>query len=220
VRGDVLSGVRSRPRWSLARALASTTLPAAFVGASAAATALLSSGGIHPPGAAGTDDAPRDRPPAALSGAPWVLRADRLVLRASTFHGVVSVPTRAGTERVVKFTARAMDIAGLDLTTGAGGVRLRARPATTSIIRGKDAVTLYARSLSGSLTGLGGAPLPAIRRVTITPDALPSWLSHPGVPRRTVTFEDVTVAQVGQFNGDLAIAGPDLSTGQMRPPGR
>lgn len=113
-------------------------------------------------------------------------------------------------ERVLRFTARVTVIADLDLTTGGGGVRLRARPATTSTIRGPDVVTLYTARLSGSLTGLGGAPLQAVRSVTITPDALPQWLSHPGAFTRTVTFEDVTVSPAGQFGGDPTLLGPDL----------
>ncbi|MFF3457147.1 hypothetical protein ACFYXH_23070 [Streptomyces sp. NPDC002730] len=208
MRGDDLSGVLDRLRWSLARTLALTALPMALVGAPAASTTLLSSSGILTFDAVGTD-APRDRPSAPLGNGPLVLRADRLVLHGSVFHGLVTVQTPAGPERVLKFTARLMEITDLDLTIG-GGVRLRARPATTSTIRGKDVVTLYTERLSGSLTSLGDAPLPAVRSVTITPDALPQWLSHPGAPMRTVAFEDVTVSQAGQFGGDLTISGPDL----------
>ncbi|MBT2388440.1 hypothetical protein J7E87_03185 [Streptomyces sp. ISL-1] len=71
-------------------------------------------------------------------------------------------------------------------------------------------MTLYTARLSGSLTGLGGAPLPAVRSVTIAPDALPQWLSHPGASTRIVAFEDVTVSQAGQFGGDPTLVGPDL----------
>ncbi|MEU0395868.1 hypothetical protein ABZ208_24395 [Streptomyces sp. NPDC006208] len=210
MRDSGLSGVLDRLRRSLARTLALTALPAVLVGAPAASAAFLSSDGIHPFVAAGTG-APRDRSPAPLGSRPWVLRAERLVLHGSVFHGVVTVRTAAGAERVLKFTARLMDIAGLDLTTGgSSGLRLRARPAATSTIRGKGVVTLYTARLSGSLTSLGGAPLPAVRSVTISPDALPGWLSHPGVATRTVAFDDVSMSQIGQFGGDLTIAGPDF----------
>ncbi|MFF3326326.1 hypothetical protein [Streptomyces sp. NPDC002889] len=209
MRGDDLSGVLDRLRWSLARTLALTALPTALLGASAASAALVSSGGIHALDAAG--NAPTGRPPAPVGNGPWVLRADKLVLHGGVSHAVVTVRTPAGPERVLKFTARVMDIAGLDLTTGGtAGVRLRARPATTSTIRGRNMVTLYTERLSGSLTGLGGVPLPAVLSVTITPDSLPRWLSHPGGSRRTVAFEDVTVSLAGQFGGDLTIAGPEL----------
>jgi hypothetical protein len=174
---------------------------------------LLAPGGIRTskaPAGAGT---PVDRLPARPANVPWVLRADRLVLHGSTFRGVVTVRTAAGSKRVLKFTARSLDFGDLDLTAGRGraAVRLRAKPATTSTLKGKDLVTLYAQKLSGTLVGLGDAPLPADRSVTVTPDALPTWLSHPAVPTRTVTFENVTVSQVAQLSGDMSIAGPALS---------
>jgi hypothetical protein len=124
-----------------------------------------------------------------------------------------AAPTTAGPRRALKFTARSLDIGDLDLAAGHASmtVRLRAKPGTTSTIKGKGAVTLYARELSGTVTGLGGAPLPADRSVTATPDALPSWLSQTAVPTRTVTFENVTVSQVAQIRGDLSITGPVLS---------
>lgn len=142
-----------------------------------------------------------------------MLRADRLVLHGSAFRGVVTVRTAAGSKRVLKFTARSMEFGDLDLTAGRGraAMRLRAKPATTSTVRGNDVVTLYIQKLSGTLVGLGGAPLPADRSVTVTPDALPPWLSHPAVPTRTVTFENVTVSQVAQLSGDMSITGPTLS---------
>lgn len=153
------------------------------------------------------------RLPGRPANVPWVLRADRLVLHGSAFHGVVTVRTAAGSKRVLKFTARSLDFGDLDLTAGRGraAMRLRTKPATTSTVKGKDVVTLYTQKLSGTLVGLGGAPLPADRRVTVTPDALPPWLSHPAVPTRTMTFENVTVSQVAQLSGNVSIAGPTLS---------
>ncbi|MCP3822732.1 hypothetical protein NLX86_33025 [Streptomyces sp. A3M-1-3] len=190
------------------RTLALTALPAALLmGAPATSSALLAPGG--PPARETTRaDATADRP----GNVPWVLQAGKLVLHGSAFHGVVTVRTAAGPLRALKFTARSLDIGDLDLAGGRAGVmvRLRAKPATTSTIKGKGVVTLYTRKLSGTVTGLGGAPLPADRSVTVTPDALPSWLSHTAVPTRTVTFENVTVSQVAQFGGDLSITGSVL----------
>ncbi|WP_326647546.1 hypothetical protein [Streptomyces sp. NBC_01750] len=192
------------------RTLALTALPTALLmGAPATSTALLAPGG---PRARATTraDATAGRPGNVL----WVLQAGRLVLHGSAFHGVVTVPTAAGPLRALKFTARSLDIGDLDLAAGRDGVmvRLRAKPATTSTIKGKGkgVVTLYTRKLSGTVTGLGGAPLPADRSVTVTPDALPSWLSHTAVPTRTVAFENVTVSQVAQIGGDLSITGSVL----------
>jgi len=212
------SAVKSHSAGRLLRPLACALAVAALssvlqVATPAASKALLAPGGIRTskaPAGAGT---PVDRLPARPANVPWVLRADRLVLHGSAFRGVVTVRTAAGSKRVLKFTARSMEFGDLDLTAGRGraAMRLRAKPATTSTVRGNDVVTLYIQKLSGTLVGLGGAPLPADRSVTVTPDALPPWLSHPAVPTRTVTFENVTVSQVAQLSGDMSITGPTLS---------
>jgi hypothetical protein len=209
--------VKSRSAGQLLRPLACALAVAALslalqLAASVASKALLAPGGIRTskaPAGAGT---PVARLPDRPANVPWVLRADRLVLHGSAFRGVVTVRTASGAQRVLKFTARSLDFGDLDLTAGRGraAMRLRAKPATTSTVQGKD-VTLYTQKLSGTLVGLGGEPLPADRSVTVTPDALPPWLSHPAVPTRTITFENVTVSQVAQLSGDMSIAGPTLS---------
>ncbi|MGW7541783.1 hypothetical protein ACWGKQ_11775 [Streptomyces sp. NPDC054770] len=157
---------------------------------------------------------------------PCVLRADRLVLRGARFRGVVSVRTGAGTVRALKFTVRSLDAVNLDLTAGRGraAIRLRARPATTSTLKGQRAggvATLYVRKLTGRVTGLGGGPLPAHRTVTVTPDSVPRWLSHPHRPAvtRTITFTAATASQITQFGGRLSIRGPRLRTTAQGPHG-
>ncbi|MFD8395869.1 hypothetical protein ACFV2N_43440 [Streptomyces sp. NPDC059680] len=120
--------------------------------------------------------------------------------------------TEAGAVRVLKFTARSVTAVDLDMTAGRGraAMRLRAGPRSTATLKRKGntgVVTLYVRELSGTVTGLGGAPLPADRTVTLTPDAVPSWLSHPAVPARTLSFSNATVAQIAQFGGDLSVSG-------------
>ncbi|MGJ5748871.1 hypothetical protein FB563_6430 [Streptomyces puniciscabiei] len=120
--------------------------------------------------------------------------------------------TAAGAVRMLKFTARSVNAVDLDLTAGRGraAMRLRTGPGITATLKRKGSgrgVTLYVRRLSGTVTGLGGAPLPADRTVTITPDAVPDWLSHPAVPARTLSFTDATVAQIAQFGGDLSVRG-------------
>lgn len=211
------SAVKSRSAGQLLRPLACALAVAALslvlqLATPAASKALLAPGGIRTskaPAGAGT---PVARLPDRPANVPWVLRADRLVLHGSAFRGVVTVRAASGAQRVLKFTARSLDFGDLDLTAGRGraAMRLRAKPATTSTVQGKD-VTLYTQKLSGTLVGLGGEPLPADRSVTVTPDALPPWLSHPAVPTRTITFENVTVSQVAQLSGDMSIAGPTLS---------
>lgn len=209
------SAVNSRWAYStaatLACALAVAVLSLALqLATPAASKALLTPGGIRTsdaPAGAGTPVAELpDRP----ANVPWVLRADRLVLHGGAFRGVVTARTAAGSERVLKFTARSLGFDDLDLTAGRGhaAMRLRAKSATTSTVKGKDVVTLYTQKLSGTLVGLGGDPLPAHRSVTVTPDALPAWLAHPAVPTRTITFENVTVSQVAQLSGDISIDGP------------
>ncbi|MFD6971590.1 hypothetical protein [Streptomyces sp. NPDC059979] len=195
---------------ALAAAALSVVLPLATP---AASKALLADGTGTSHTSAGTGT-PTDQPPARPANAPWVLRADRLVLHDSAFHGVVTVRTAAGSERALKFTVRSLDIGDLDLTVGRGSsaMRLRAKPTTTSTVTGKDVVTLYTQKLSGTVIGLGGAPLPTDRSVTVTPDALPPWLAHPAVPTRTLTFENVTVSQIAPVSGNMSITGPALST--------
>ncbi|MFJ8076405.1 hypothetical protein ACIQ7Q_21275 [Streptomyces sp. NPDC096176] len=191
----------------LTRMPALAALPAALLlGAPATGGTLLDPGAKRETTRA---RAATDRP----GNVPWVMRADRLVLHGSAFHGLVTVRTAAGPQQALKFTARSMDIADLDLAASRAGVtvRLRAGSGTTSTIKGKNVVTLYAGKLSGTVTGLGGAPLPADRSVTVTPDALPSWLSRTGAPTRTLTFENVTVSQVTQFGGELSVTGSVLS---------
>ncbi|MEU6506182.1 hypothetical protein [Streptomyces sp. NPDC046942] len=65
-------------------------------------------------------------------------------------------------------------------------------------------VTLYVRTLSGTVTGVGGSSLPAHRTVTITPDAVPDWLSHV-TPTRPITLVAATVEQIAQFGGWLTL---------------
>ncbi|MET8330588.1 hypothetical protein [Streptomyces sp. NPDC005181] len=202
------TGDTDRLRLPITRALTLTALPALLLGVAAA-------GSTARPAADGTSafevarsDAPLDRPSARLANEPWILRAGRLVLHGSAFRGVVTVRTPAGPKRLLKFTSRSVDIGDLDLTTRpSGAIHLQSKPATTSTIRGDGLVTLYLEELSGTLTSLGGAPLPAVRSVTLTPDALPQWLFHAVAHPRTVSFDTVTVSQAGQFDGDLTIEG-------------
>ncbi|WP_369391539.1 hypothetical protein AB5J72_30940 [Streptomyces sp. CG1] len=158
-------------------------------------------------------DAPLDPPPTRPTTISWVLRADRLVLRAVGFRGVVTVRTAAGPIRALTFVARSVEAVNLDVTAGRGraAVRLRARSRTTLTGQGSDGVVpLYIRSLSGTVTALDGAPLPANRTVTITPDAVPSWLAHPATLTRTITCVDAAVSPVAQFGGNLTVTEPLL----------
>ncbi|TXS71529.1 hypothetical protein EAO69_22310 [Streptomyces sp. me109] len=143
------------------------------------------------------------------------LRAERLVLRGLRFHGVVTVHTAAGDTRVLEFTARSADAVGLDVTVvqGATTMRLRARAASTSLrkgVGGAPAMTFRLRELSGRLSSLGGAPLPADHTLALTPDAVPDWLAHSSTPTRTVTLTSATVSRFTQSGGELSLVGTHL----------
>ncbi|MER6223087.1 hypothetical protein ABT189_21455 [Streptomyces sp900105755] len=163
-------------------------------------------------------------PPVRPAKGPCVLRADRLVLRGARFRGVVSLRTGTGSVRALKFTVRSLDAVNLDLTAGRGraAMRLRARPATTSTLKGPGTggvATIYVRRLTGRVTGLGGSPLPADRTVSVTPDSVPRWLSHPATRTRTITLAAATASQITQFGGRLSIKGPHLRTTRRAPHG-
>ncbi|GAA2229425.1 hypothetical protein GCM10010430_06690 [Kitasatospora cystarginea] len=130
---------------------------------------------------------------------------------------VVTVGTPTEPRRVLKFTARSVDIGDLDLAIDEDGSarHLRAGPGSTSTLAG-GSVTLYAESLSGRITGLDDGPLPADRSAVVTPDAVPQWLygpdpSAPHSPERTLTFEDVAVRQARLLGPDLAVPGMRLN---------
>ncbi|MFG2883513.1 hypothetical protein ACGFYV_14625 [Streptomyces sp. NPDC048297] len=178
----------------------------------ATATAPTASAPATAPTSSTPAPAPLVQLPARPASGAWVLRADRLVFRDTRFRGVVRVRTAAGTVRVLKFTARSLNALGLDVTTGRGraALRMRARPASTSTLQGRGGdgmVTLYVRSLSGSLHG---------REITLTPDAVPDWLSPtvspaaPATPARTLTFAGATMSTLAQFGGDLSLPGPEF----------
>lgn len=160
------------------------------------------------------DDAPGDRLPTRAAKGSWVLRADRLRLRGARFRGVVTVRTAGGTVRAVKLTVRSLEAVDLDLTAGRGRAAIRLRTgSTTSTFKGagtKGVVTLYLRRLSGTVTGLGGRPLPADRTVTVTPDAVPDWLSRPTATARTITLTTATATQAAQFGAHLSVKGARL----------
>ncbi|MCH5676861.1 hypothetical protein [Streptomyces gilvus] len=48
-------------------------------------------------------------------------------------------------------------------------------PGSTSTLRG-DRITMYVESLTGTLSGAEGIPLPPAIRLHLTPDTVPEWL--------------------------------------------
>ncbi|MFE0510532.1 hypothetical protein [Streptomyces sp. NPDC058964] len=204
----------TRPRLPVAGALALTALPVTLLGAAPAAWPARLAAEVTRVYDAARPGAPPDVPPARPANGSSVVRAGRLVLHDSAFHGVVTVRTPSGPERALKFTARFLDLGDLRLTTGSGAdIHLETGPATTSTVRGDGTVTLYITRLTGTLTSLGGAPLPADRSVTLTPDALPPWVRPAAARPRTIAFRNVRVSQMGQFGGSLAVRGAVFRVG-------
>lgn len=149
----------------------------------------------------------------------WTLRAERLVLHGFTFRGVVTVRTATGATRVLKFTARSVDAVGLDVTGGRDRARTRLRTgsATTSTFEGDRSgggpLTFCVRRLSGTVAAIDGSSLPAGRATTITPDAVPAWLTAPAASARTVTFVGATASRFTQSGGSLSVTGLRLRVG-------
>ncbi|MGX1541835.1 hypothetical protein [Streptomyces adustus] len=155
--------------------------------------------------------------PVRLANASWKLRATRLVLRTLTFRGVVTVRGRSGSVRMLRFTARSVDAVGLDVTVRQGGttLRLRAREAATSTLKGRSngVVTLYLRELTGTVAARAGTPLPPHGAVTVTPDAIPSWLTNQPAPARTLTLTGATASHLTACDADLIVPGPQIRVG-------
>ncbi|MFC5907661.1 hypothetical protein [Streptacidiphilus monticola] len=145
----------------------------------------------------------------------WTLHASTLKLTNSIFHGVVTVHTQGGDKRVLKFTATAIDIGDLDMSTTQRDQKLHVQGAkgSTSTMR-NGTVTMYVEKLSGKLEAAEGLPLGILNvNLTLTPDTLPQWLYNlvGSVPiPLNMTLSGVEVIQAGQLGGDLTIPGMHL----------
>jgi hypothetical protein len=150
-----------------------------------------------------------------MPSVPWTLKSSDLELINTQFWGVVTVPTAAGDVRVLKFTAQAVNIGDLDMSTQQIGQELHVQggPGTTSTLNG-GTVTMYVTSLSGTLASAEGIPLGWLGiHLTLTPDTLPQWLydliGDVPIPL-TLGLTDAVATQTGQFGGNLTIPGMHL----------
>jgi hypothetical protein len=145
----------------------------------------------------------------------WTLHSSDLKLINTEFHGVVTIPLADGsTERVLKFTAEAINIGDLDMSANQRGqeVHVKGSPGSTSTMRG-GTVTMYVTELKGTILAAEGIPLGGIVSVDLTPDTLPQWLYNliGAVPIPLVLeLGNVTAIQQGQFGGNLTIPGMHL----------
>ncbi|WP_329281534.1 hypothetical protein [Streptomyces sp. NBC_01451] len=80
-------------------------------------------------------------------------------------------------------------------------------PGSTSTLRG-DRITMCVESLTGTLSGVEGIPLPPVLR--LTPDTVPEWLYDTlgklG-PKLRLGLDDADIDQAGQTGGELVIPG-------------
>jgi hypothetical protein len=139
------------------------------------------------------------------------MKGSRLELRDVVFGGVVTVDTAAGPKRVLKFSAAGVTIRDLKMAVPVGPQiqHIDGAPGSTSTLRG-DRITMYVESLTGTLSGAEGIPLPPVLRLHLTPDTVPEWLFDTvgklGL-KLQLSLNDADIDQAGQTGGELTIPG-------------
>lgn len=139
------------------------------------------------------------------------MKGSRLELRDLVFGGVVTVDTAAGPKRVLKFSAATVTIRDLKMAVPDGPQiqHIDGAPRSTSTLRGAG-ITMYVESLTGTLSGVEGIPLPPVLRLHLTPDTVPEWLYDTlgklGLKLR-LGLDDADIDQAGQTGGELVVPG-------------
>ncbi|MEW2299678.1 hypothetical protein AB0958_06790 [Streptomyces sp. NPDC006655] len=139
------------------------------------------------------------------------MKGSRLRLRDVVFGGVVTVDTAAGPKRVLKFSAAGATIRDLRMSVPVGPQiqHIDGAPGSTSTLRG-DRITMYVESLTGTVSGAEGIPLPAVLRLHLTPDTVPEWLygtvGKLGL-KLQLDLDEADIDQAGQTGGELTIPG-------------
>ncbi|WP_405479594.1 hypothetical protein [Streptomyces sp. NBC_00009] len=155
--------------------------------------------------------APEDKSAGRFAAESWNMKGSRLELRDLVFGGVVTVDTAAGPKRVLKFSAAAVTIRDLKMAVPVGPQiqHIDGAPGSTSTLRG-DHITMYVESLTGTLSGVEGIPLPPALRLHLTPDTVPEWLYDTlgklGL-KLQLGLDDADIDQAGQTGGELVIPG-------------
>ncbi|MCD9879990.1 hypothetical protein [Streptomyces guryensis] len=155
--------------------------------------------------------APEDAGAGRFAAESWNLKGSHLDLRDLVFGGVVTVDTAAGPKRVLKFSAAAVTIRDLRMAVPDGPQiqHIDGAPGSTSTLRG-GRITMYVESLTGTLSGVEGIPLPPALRLHLTPDTVPEWLYDTvgklGLKLR-LGLADADIDQAGQTGGALIVPG-------------
>jgi hypothetical protein len=155
--------------------------------------------------------APEDTSAGQFAAESWNMKGSRLELRDLVFGGVVTVDTAAGPKRVLKFSAAAVMIRDLKMAVPVGPQiqHIDGAPGSTSTLR-SDRITMYVESLTGTLSGVEGIPLPPVLRLHLTPDTVPEWL-YDTVGKLDLKLrlglDDADIDQAGQTGGELVIPG-------------
>lgn len=155
--------------------------------------------------------APEDKNAGRFAAESWNMKGSRLELRDVVFGGVVTVDTAAGPKRVLKFSAAGVTIRDLEMAVPVGPQiqHIDGAPGSTSTLRG-DRITMYVESLTGTLSGAEGIPLPPVLRLRLTPDTVPEWLFDTvgklGL-KLQLSLNDADIDQAGQTGGELTIPG-------------
>ena len=155
--------------------------------------------------------APEDKTAGRFAAESWNMKGSRLELRDVVFGGVVTVDTAAGPKRVLKFSAAGVTIRDLKMAVPVGPQiqHIDGAPGSTSTLRG-DRITMYVESLTGTLSGAEGIPLPPALRLHLTPDTVPEWLYDTvgklGL-KLQLSLNDADIDQAGQTGGALVIPG-------------
>ncbi|MER6161477.1 hypothetical protein ABT147_39145 [Streptomyces sp. NPDC001868] len=155
--------------------------------------------------------APEDASAGRFAAESWTMKGSRLELPDLVFGGVVTVDTAAGPKRVLKFSAAAVTIRDLRMAVPVGGriQHIDGAPGSTSTLRG-DRIAMYVESLTGTLSGVEGIPVPPVLRLHLTPDTVPERLYDTvgklGLKLR-LGLDDADIDQAGQTDGGLVIPG-------------
>lgn len=168
------------------------------------------------PGASRTCDisdlkAPEDTGAGRFAAESWNMKGSHLALRDLVFGGVVTVDTAAGPKRVLKFSTAAVTIRDLKMAVPVGPQiqHIDGAPGSTSALRG-DRITMYVESLTGTLSGVEGVPLPPVLRLHLTPETVPEWLYDTLGKldlKLQLGLDDADIDQAGQTGGKLVIPG-------------
>ncbi|WP_406432038.1 hypothetical protein OHB00_06125 [Streptomyces sp. NBC_00631] len=155
--------------------------------------------------------APEEMSAGRFAAESWNMKGSHLELHDLIFGGVVTVDTAAGPKRVLKFSAAAVTIRDLNMAVPVGPQiqHIDGVPGSTSALRGHR-ITMYVESLTGTLSGVEGIPLPPALRLHLTPDTVPEWLYDTlgefGV-KLQLSLDDADIDQAGQTGGELVIPG-------------